>query len=183
MSFRTSHCDFPMTTSHFYRPQRSCGKVIFYTCPSVIPFTGGCLEDTPWADTPVADLKGGARDAHPPGVQILSISYSFWENLAKLYVGAPPGELAPPPRGNPGSATAHPPGRYSPWAHPPGRHPPTADGYCSGRYASYWNACLLRISKFIHLDLLCSVHNINNFFVKTLIIKLYIFQKVLASLS
>ena len=42
----------------------------------------------------------------PPGVQILSISCSFWENLAKLCVGAPPGELAPPPRGNPGSATA-----------------------------------------------------------------------------
>ena len=43
----------------------------------------------------------------PLGVQILSISCSFWENLAKSYVGAPPGELAPPPRGNPGSATAN----------------------------------------------------------------------------
>ena len=51
--------------------------------------------------------KGGARDARSPGAQILSISCSFWENLAKSYVGAPPpGELAPPPRGNPGSATA-----------------------------------------------------------------------------
>ena len=36
----------------------------------------------------LADLRGGARDA-PPRVQILSISCSFWENLAKLYVGAP----------------------------------------------------------------------------------------------
>ena len=55
---------------------------------------------------PVVDLRGGARDARPPwGVQILSISCSFWENVAKLYVGAPPGQLAPPPRGNPGSAT------------------------------------------------------------------------------
>ena len=43
--------------------------------------------------------------APPPGVQILSISCSFWEILAKSYVGAPPGELAPPPRGNPRSAT------------------------------------------------------------------------------
>ena len=41
----------------------------------------------------------------PPGVQILSISCSFWENLAKSYVGAPTGELAPPPWGNPRSAT------------------------------------------------------------------------------
>ena len=44
--------------------------------------------------------------APPLGVQILSISCSFWGNLAKSYVGAPPGELAPPPRGNPRSATA-----------------------------------------------------------------------------
>ena len=53
--------------------------------------------------------KGGARDAPPPplGAQILSISCSFQENMAKSYVGAPPGELAPPPRGNPGSATAY----------------------------------------------------------------------------
>ena len=51
--------------------------------------------------------KGGVRDAPPPppGAQILSISCSFRENMAKSYVGAPPGELAPPPRGNPGSAT------------------------------------------------------------------------------
>ena len=56
----------------------------------------------------LADLRAGARDAHPPppGAQILSISCSFWENLAKSYVGTPPGELAPPPLGNPGSATA-----------------------------------------------------------------------------
>ena len=35
-----------------------------------------------------------------PPVQILSIPRSFWENLGKLYVGAPTpsGELAPPPR-------------------------------------------------------------------------------------
>ena len=43
----------------------------------------------------------------PLVVQILSISCSFWDNLANLYVGAPPGELAPLPRGNPGSATAY----------------------------------------------------------------------------
>ena len=54
----------------------------------------------------VVDLHSKILDARSPlGVQILSISCSFWENLAKLYVGAPPGEVAPPPRGNPGSAT------------------------------------------------------------------------------
>ena len=54
----------------------------------------------------VADLHSKMLDARPPlGVQILSISCSFWENLAKLYVGAPPpeswrpllGEILDPP--------------------------------------------------------------------------------------
>ena len=50
-------------------------------------------------------VKFWTRAPPPLGVQILSISCSFWEILAKSYVGAPPGELAPPPRGNPRSAT------------------------------------------------------------------------------
>ena len=40
--------------------------------------------------------KGGRRGrAPPPGVQILSISCSFWENLTKSYVGAPLGSWRP----------------------------------------------------------------------------------------
>ena len=35
---------------------------------------------------------------------------------------------------------------------PLGRHPP-ADGCCSGRYASYWNAFLFRFAKVIFLHL------------------------------
>ena len=52
--------------------------------------------------TTVADLRGGA----PLRTKMFSISCSFSENLAKSYVGAPPppGGLAPPPTGNPGSA-------------------------------------------------------------------------------
>ena len=51
-------------TTNIYRPERSCGKVMFLHL-SVILFTGGCLADTPlgrhaplqadtpcWADTP-----------------------------------------------------------------------------------------------------------------------------------
>ena len=45
--------------------------------------------------------KGGARDARPLGVQILSISCSFWENLGKIVCWRPARELAPPPPGNP----------------------------------------------------------------------------------
>ena len=51
-------------------------------------------------------LSGGSKGG-AAGDQILSISCSFWENLAKLYVGAPP----PNPRGNHRSAT----GCFYPW--------------------------------------------------------------------
>ena len=43
----------------------------------------------------VADLRGAQGTRAPLGVQILSISCSFWENLAKLYFGAPRGVGAP----------------------------------------------------------------------------------------
>ena len=53
--------------------------------------------------TALADLGGGVRDARPPlGVQILSISCSFRENLA---CSRPPWRVHAPPRENPGSAT------------------------------------------------------------------------------
>ena len=62
----------------------------------------------------LADLRRGARDAPPPlplGVQILSISCRFLENLAKSYVDAPPlegwrphlGEILDPPLGGVGA--------------------------------------------------------------------------------
>ena len=74
-----------MERNHFYRPQRSCCKVMFSQA-SVILFTGEGVWQTP-----------------------------------------------PPP-----------PGRHSPQVDTrPGRHPPPRDGYCSGRYVSYWNAFLL----------------------------------------
>ena len=53
----------------------------------------------------IGGSKGGARDAPPPGVQILSFLCSFWQKNCKIIAVL---ELAPPPRGNPGSATADP---------------------------------------------------------------------------
>ena len=76
----------------YYRPQRSCGKVIFSQA-SVILSTGGVCQ-TPPGRHPLCRH-------HPPG-QTTSLL-----------------------------------GR-----HPLGRHTPPADGYCCGRYASYWNAFL-----------------------------------------
>ena len=51
----------------------------------------------------LADLHSKILDALV--VQILSISCSFWENLAKLCVRALSGGFTLPPGGNPGSAT------------------------------------------------------------------------------
>ena len=51
----------------------------------------------------IGGSRGGVRDARPPpGVQILSISCSFRENLA---CSRPPWRVHAPPRENPGSAT------------------------------------------------------------------------------
>ena len=52
----------------YYRPQRSCGKVIFSQASvSHSVHRGGCLADTPpWADTPWADHTPGQTHS-PPG--------------------------------------------------------------------------------------------------------------------
>ena len=107
------------------------------------PVPSACWDTHPWADTPlgrhptradtpVADLRG-ARGMHAPlGAQILSMSCSFWENMAKSYVGAPV-----PPTGS-----WHP--LIGEILDPPLHNPPPPDGHYSGRYASYWNASLSR---------------------------------------
>ena len=51
---------------------------------------------------PLPDLRG-CKGRAPPGGQYSSCN--FGENLATLYMLAPPGGLSSPPRGNPGSAT------------------------------------------------------------------------------
>ena len=79
-----------------YRPQRSCGKVMFSQV-SVILFTGGCASQHALGQTP---------PCRPPPT------------------GRPPGQT-PPAQCILG---------YTPHTH--------TGGYCSGRYASYWNAFL-----------------------------------------
>ena len=50
-------------------------------------------------------VGGGGHEGRVPPGGPNSFMYFFRENLAKLYIGAPPAELAPPPLANPGSAT------------------------------------------------------------------------------
>ena len=54
----------------------------------------------------VADLSGArGTSAPPPGPNSFNFM-QFLEKFGKIVCWRPPGELAPPPRGNPGSATA-----------------------------------------------------------------------------
>ena len=66
----------------------------------------------------------------------------------------PPGQVHPSGRYTPGQV--HPPGQVPPGqVHPPGRYTPPVDGYCCGRYASYWNEVKVM---FLHLSVSHSVH-------------------------
>ena len=51
----------------------------------------------------VADLRG-ARGTPPPGPNSFNCM-QFLGKFGKIVCWRPPGKLAPPPRGNPGSAT------------------------------------------------------------------------------
>ena len=86
-------------------------RLCFYTCLSVILFTGG---GSTWAGTPLG-VGTPQEQVHSPRSR-----YTPREGT--------------PRAGTPGS-------RYTPQAGTPlvQVHPP-ADGYCCGRYASYWNA-------------------------------------------
>ena len=133
---------------YFYRPQRSCGKVMFLHV-SVILSTGGGRQ-TPLADRQTPLLAG----RHP-------------------LADTPPGRHSPG-RHSPGRQTHswHPPGRQThrwqadaPWADTPGQTPPSRDSHCSGRYASYWNAFLFYRSGTVNSNTVNSkFHLIRSFF-------------------
>ena len=53
----------------------------------------------------VADLRGGARDAHPPLSQDFFIFMQFSRKIRQIVGWRPPLGLAHTPLGNPGSAT------------------------------------------------------------------------------
>ena len=54
----------------------------------------------------MADLKGREGRASPSGGPNSFNFMQFLGNFGKIVCWCPPGELAPPSRGNPGSATA-----------------------------------------------------------------------------
>ena len=63
----------------------------------------------------------------------------FTGGYASVHAWIPPGtRQPPPPRADTLQDQARPPG-----SRPPRADTPLGDGYCCGRYASYWNAFLL----------------------------------------
>ena len=60
---------------------------------------------------------------------------------------------------HPPSPGQTPPGQTPPWADPPS--PPEGDGYCSGRYASYWNAFLYTQAFAVHRSHTLNTHHTN----------------------
>ena len=86
-------------TNQIYRPQQSCGNVLFLHL-SVILFTAGCLPQcmlgyTPWADTSCVDTPKGNTPRktlpghtppgrhHPPG-QIPSADNHPWRSRRRM---------------------------------------------------------------------------------------------------
>ena len=107
--------------TYFYRPQRSCSKVMFSQV-SVILFTGGrgCVWQKTLSRHPLARHPLGR---HPPADT----------PLGKHPLGRRPRADTPPT------------GQTPPMQTPPAECMLAYDGHCSGRYASYWNAFLFGI--------------------------------------
>ena len=144
-----------------YRPQRSCGKVMFLHL-SVILFTGG-VADTPQEQTPPgADMI--PRADTPPGAD-------------------PPGADTPP------GADMIPSSRHTPRSRPPQEQTPPCSACweiraTSGWYASYWNAYLFSPMFPWHVDhTLRRSHDLCPSVNVSLITEHYIHKKIMSNIS
>ena len=110
----------------FYRPQRSCGKVIFSQV-SVILSMGGVSQHAlgqtpPWVDTPTPGQT-------PPPHRQTPLAETPWADTPC-----------------PMCAGIHTPLPSACWD----TCRPTPGGRCCGQYVSYWNAYLLRLRSLSH---------------------------------
>ena len=136
-----------------YRPQRSWGEVMFLHA-SLILFTWAWYTSMPCSRSPgggwYPSMPCRSLGPHPRG----KLSGLAWG----VSRPTPAGVSRPTPRGSPGphlrGLQAHKWGRLPACTEADPPHTHTPDGYCCGRYASYWNAYLLllhsqeRIKKF-----------------------------------
>ena len=121
--------------------KRSLRRLCFYTCLSVILFTGGVsasvhaqIHTPPGADTPLEQIHPEQtphpQSRHPPGLEQTHPQSRHPQSRHPL------GADTPQSRHLPGADT--PLELTLPWS----RHPPLCSA--SGRHASYWNAYLFR---------------------------------------
>ena len=137
------------TGGNFYWPQQSWAKVMFLQA-CLILFTGGST----WAGTPPGPGTPPRTRYTPKTRYTPRTMYTHLDQVHPLGSGTPPDQVPPGPSTPPGT-------RYTPQdqvhprdqVHPPGpgttprtRYPPPPKiRSTSGRYASYWNAFLLKI--------------------------------------
>ena len=139
---------------HYYRPQRSCDNVMFYTCLwfcSQVRRMGLCQGDhpgqrPPWTETPTWQRpllhRGPCWAETPPGQRPLLDRNPSWRE--RLLDRDPPGQRPlldrDPPTETPGQRSPH--------------------TVTSGRYASYWNAFLFSSSEWCYI---CEVYVVKNY--------------------
>ena len=102
----------------YYRPQRSCGKIMF---------SQACVKNSVHKGQTPPPLPSACWDTHTPAQCMLG----YTPPPAQCMLGSTP----PPPD------TLL--GRHPRVDTPLGRQPPPSGDHCSRRYASYWNAFLL----------------------------------------
>ena len=119
-------------------------RLCFYTCLSVILFTGGST------GTPLTRDPPGTR--YTPGTG----RYTPWTRYtpSPQGPGTPPGSRQVPPQDQAGTSVSRTRQVYPrDQAGTPPRtrqvHPPPSDGYWCGRHASYWNAFLYWLNQWL----------------------------------
>ena len=117
-------------------------RLCFYTCLSV--HRGSTWAVPPGTRYSPQDQVHPPGPGTPPGTRYTPPGY---HQVHPPEPGTPPGTRYPPPWDQVPWDQVHPPGPDTTprdQVHPPGTQytPPPGDGYCCGRYASYWNAFL-----------------------------------------
>ena len=120
-----------LVSCHYYRPQRSCGKVMFLHLSVSHSVHKGVYPSMYWG-------------RHPPGQTYPSMHWDR-HNPPGRHIPACPGADTPL-----ADISQHALGQTpSPGHTYPSMHwdrPPPPNSHCSGRFASYWNAFLFKIN-------------------------------------
>ena len=126
--------------------KRSCGKVMFLqSCVGNSVYGRSVSQDALGETLPQADTSPGQTSPgrhplgrHPPGRHPLPPGRHPWADTSPHHADTPWADTTPLRENTP--LWADTPSPHQTDTPPPANNPP--DGYCSGRYASYWDAFL-----------------------------------------